>query len=573
MTQSDSSHSQPENRFLPQKLLLWSVLLIATGLLFALAETRPATAYSLRTLATSSPISPLPKPTILKVDPAAGANSVVVTINIYGQYFTSGGKAYLQYSKDQTAPGGSTEYPRIPLRSEFVNSTHIIARVPLKVNGETLELGYYDVGIQFTKENPLFPRGYRIFDADTVNDLYAEPYHLISIPSTLKVGDPVDLSLKVHRMGGVSGTGFFDVSFYVNQVHNDTFIGKGRVTGISPDGSGNSSPVRWTPSERGEVRLLAVIDSGNNVPETNEDNNTVLAVRQVRQKIVQDVYPPKVTDLTVNDGVETVKGRDVMAYATVTDGPDPANPDAAVSGPAYAYYVELHWYSGTGGGGVWIPVNWTNWLAYGPEDHPFTLHPTPGVRALQAWGSDVAGNISALPAVLEVTMLPASSDELSTGEIRVYRQKVTAGQCLTVRVTPTESDMDPDLYMWAPDGTALEPSINGSGEQDQIVIFPTVAGRYQIEVEGYTEASYTISVDVTNRCTVARTHEDRTLSAKTKRTLPAIPVAESAEANEAPAPQEELKQYLSFMSQIGSRSGLPDEPAGAERVYIPAIQR
>ncbi|MEZ4634210.1 MAG: hypothetical protein R2856_04400 [Caldilineaceae bacterium] len=68
-----------------------------------------------------------------------------------------------------------------------------------------------------------------------------------------------------------------------------------------------------------------------------------------------DTYPPVVSNLQVNGGVKEVSQQQVELSATITDDVDPENPNAVVSGPNRIYYVELHWYSGIGGHGSWIP--------------------------------------------------------------------------------------------------------------------------------------------------------------------------------------------------------------------------
>ncbi|MEZ4634209.1 MAG: hypothetical protein R2856_04395 [Caldilineaceae bacterium] len=65
------------------------------------------------------------------------------------------------------------------------------------------------------------------------------------------------------------------------------------------------------------------------------------------------------------------------------------------------------------------------------EDAPrFELHPTPGLRYLQAWGADAAGNISNLPDGRRLNFIPAE-DEVVAGEIRVYRPETAAGSAST----------------------------------------------------------------------------------------------------------------------------------------------
>lgn len=41
-------------------------------------------------------------------------------------------------------------------------------------------------------------------------------------------------------------------------------------------------------------------------------------------------------------------------------------------------YVEMHW---NGGAQAWVPVLFTDWLAYGGS-HAWQMHPAPGMRYL-----------------------------------------------------------------------------------------------------------------------------------------------------------------------------------------------
>jgi hypothetical protein len=550
---------------------LAAIFLLAVGIVFAIASADQATAYGLRTLATSSPISPQPTPLpieITGVNPARGESNTVVLLNIYGTNFKEGGQVYIQYSLDQGQGSGATDRPLIPVASRFVSSSHIVAKIPAQVNNSPLGAGYYDLIIKFGDKRVSRQKAYQVLDPVTANDLYAEPYDLSSTPSNLKVGEKAWLTLKVKRIGGQGGTDLLFVDFYIGSIDPANLIGRATVTGISPNEDANSSFVEWTPTERGEVKIIAVIDASNNVAESDETNNIVEATRQVSMRLVADTHPPVVSGLAVNGGVNEVSEPEVELSALVEDLPDPVNPSTLVSGPSRIYYVELHWYSGLGGnGGSWIPVNWTEWLPYDGSSDSFTLHPTPGLRFLQAWGADGAGNISNRPDGRSLTYVP-DQDEVSQGEVRVYRRSVEAGQCLSVQVIPQAANMDPDLYVWTPSGNPVY-SINGAGEVDRVTIQPTVAGSYQIEVEGFTDAVYTININVSANCSLSRADQPAEVTAKAPRAIPAIPVEEAPSLTDAPAPQEEIIQYLMFLSVSSASRQTEATPT----IYLPMLNR
>jgi hypothetical protein len=570
---TDSSSSSPDGRLNRPDLrwMLIGILLLAVGIVFAINGADQATAYGLHNLTTSSPIFPTPTPLppeITGVDPARGVNSTVVQVNIYGANFIEGGQVYIQYSSEQSQRVEATERPLIPLASRYVSASHIVAKIPAQVENKPLGAGHYDLLIQFGDKKPVRQKAYRALESTNLNDIYAEPYHLSSVPSSLRVGEEAKLNLNVHRLGGNGGTGPLYVDFYIHSIEPDNLIGHATVPGISPSSNANSSFVTWTPTERGDVKLIAVIDPGNQVAESDETNNIVEAKRHVSQRMTEDTYPPLVSGLRVDNGASEVRNRDVTLAALVEDLPDPANLTALVSGPGRIYYVELHWYSGMGGGaGSWIPVHWTDWLHYDGSPDNFTLHPTPGLRFLQAWGADTAGNISNLPDGRSLTYIP-SEDEVAQGEVRVYRREVAAGQCLSVQIVPDAEQMDPDLYVWPPSGNPVY-SLNGAGESDQVTIQPTAAGSYQIEVEGFTDAAYTITIDVTESCSQGRTVQPNVVAAKTPRSMPSIPVDEAPKLSEAPAPQEEIIQYLMFLSVATASRQAEATPS----IYLPMLNR
>jgi hypothetical protein len=546
--------------------MLIGILLLAVGIVFAITGADQATAYGLHNLTTSSPIFPTPTPLppkITGVDPGRGVSGVVVQINIYGANFKEGSQVYLQ-SSEQGQRSEASERPLIPLASRYVSSAHIVAKIPAQVENKPLDVGYYNVIIQYADQQAVRTQAYRTLDPVNLDDLYAQPYHLNSIPSALRVGEEARLALNVHRMGGIGGTDQIFVDFYVNSVNDANLIGSAKTLGISPNDNAHSSFVTWTPTERGDVKLIAVIDAGDVFTESDETNNIVEATRHVSMRMAADTYPPVVSGLTVDNGAREVRKRDVALSALVEDLPDPANPTALVSGPNRIYYVELHWFSGINS---WIPVNWTDWLLYHGSADDFTLHPTPGLRYLQAWGADASGNISNLPDGRSLTYLP-NEDEVAQGEVRVYRREVAAGQCLSVQIVPDAAQMDPDLYVWPPAGNPVY-SLNGAGASDQVTIQPTVAGSYQIEVEGFTDAVYTITIDVTESCSQGRTDQPNLVAAKTPRSVPSIPVDEAPKLSEAPAPQEEIIQYLMFLSVAKSSA----RTESTQNLYLPVLTR
>jgi hypothetical protein len=150
-----------------------------------------------------------------------------------------------------------------------------------------------------------------------------------------------------------------------------------------------------------------------------------------------------------------------------------------------------------------VPVQLSGWLPYGTSrlDYPWQLIPSAGVHYLQAWAADEAGNISLFPYKGFISY-NAASDSIAQGQSRIYRYTITAGQQVTVDVTPLSGD--PDLYVWAPDHATRPPWVsNASSGAEQVSFVAPVSGVYQIEVYGFTAAQYQIAVDVTAQLDVA----------------------------------------------------------------------
>jgi len=181
------------------------------------------------------------------------------------------------------------------------------------------------------------------------------------------------------------------------------------------------------------------------------------------------------------------------------------------------------------------------------------LIPVAGVRYMQAWAADQAGNISLYPYKDRINYLPPS-DRVAMGQVRLYRNYVGAGQTLTVIVTPISGD--PDLYIWPPaEGAPARVSNNSTGV-DQVSIVATASGTYQIEVYGYSAAEYTISVSVSGGGAGLAIEEQVVQSVNTKkppRSEPVIPVS-----NEPPG-----------------QMSLPAAPVTGDihKIYLPVIIR
>jgi len=506
---------------------------------------------------------PGPRPALDDISPSAGAVDRPNRINIYGNHFQLGASVYIAWESH----GRVADAPNfIKLETIRIGPKHLLARVPANI-----AKGLYGVKVinPDGQKSNILHKAYEAFGADPqeTDDLKSRPENLWTTPNTLTMGESANIGLTVFRTGGVGGLPLFAVDFYAGEINPEHLIGRGIVTGISPDSSASTTAVSWTPAQHGEINLYAVIDPDGQIAESNETNNTVKRKVDVRYIKPADTTPPIAQKLLVDGGQHQVSDPNVDLSIEAVD------PEPNATGVTQSYYVELQWASGVGSGGSWIPVKWTSWQTFESQPHAYEMMPNSGLRYLQGWVADGAGNISAKPAIQLVNYIPAT-DTLLEGEIRVYRQATLAGQCLRVRVEPASAGMDPDIYVWAPDYTpgssAAGYSILPAGQVDEVVIQPTQAGIYQIEVVAFTDATYTQSIEVLDSCPTSRNSvAPAASSAKQPRTEPSVPVEDAPQGNET-AP-ETVQQFLSFISVTFQKSTQSAE--AGKTIYLPTLNR
>ena len=286
----------------------------------------------------------------------------------------------------------------------------------------------------------------------------------------------------VHRQGGKVTLPNIVVRFYDGDPdRGSTLIGGGTIYLLSPRGSASTTRVPWTPATAGDHAIYARIDPDDVISETIETNNTVSTTVTVLPT-AGDTTPPMVTSFTINDGAETTAVPTVTLMVSAED-------NVGGSGMGSMFFVELEFAQAAM---QWVPVQASGWLSY-TTHYTWTLVPVAGVRYMQAWAADRAGNISLYPYKDRINYL-LPTDRVAMGQVRVYRSYVEAGQTLTVIVSPVSGD--PDLYVWPPTEGAPAWVSNDSSGVDQVSVVTTASGTYQIEVYGYTAAEYTISINV-----------------------------------------------------------------------------
>jgi hypothetical protein len=285
-----------------------------------------------------------------------------------------------------------------------------------------------------------------------------------------------------------------------------------------------------------------VLDPDGTAPEVSTANNRASRTVTINEG-GSDIVPPVAASLVVNDGALTIDDP-VARLALRASDPPPG------SGLALVLLVEraLDPTSGT-----WAPVQTTAWLPFRPS-LTLTLTPAAGARAIQAFVADAAGNVSLRPAVARFDVVPAR-DTLLSGQTRVFRRFLRAGEAMTVRLTPLAGD--PDLYLWDPRGQRLLVRNAGGTAVDEGTVVATMAGWYQIEVEAYTETTYAITMEVGAVGPSGLSAASEPNAAKPlPRTDPAVDVAlEPADGLALPDPPERRPAQLAVPA-VFNRSGL-----------------
>ncbi|MEM7131917.1 MAG: S8 family serine peptidase [Chloroflexota bacterium] len=447
-------------------------------------------------------------PIVTALRPTSGRNNVITTIEVTG---------------NDLAPAHQFMLENVRLPALYDSTEHLSLKVPIGLAAQSYRL------VVESKDGWVRDTGYTyvVEDATTINDLRSAPELLWSSPRTLRVGDTIQVGLTLERMGGNQTLSAVPIRFWVsegvqNQANPLIELGSGVVDQIGIDDRHDSTGLSWENIPEGEFTLWAEIDPTDQIEESNETNN-IVSRQLVVLPAAQDVLPPIIEKLTINgapaDRTVQVANQDLTLTAEIV----------GESGSAYVAFVEMSWNMGTQS---WVPVRSGDWEP-AAASYTWSLHPAGGLRYLQSWAADDVGNISEQSVNAFINYIP-SSDQLLAGETRVYRQLAQEGECLSIQVEP--SNGDPDLYVWPPAGAErVEPwySLNLTGETDQIELAIPIAGVYQIEIEGVSETSYSLQIELTSQCTqgvgvlsnpVRSQLENHPLGGKEPRSEPQMPI-------------------------------------------------
>lgn len=371
-------------------------------------------------------------------------------------------------------------------------------------------------------------------------DLAAQSENVWISPPQPYVNDVTTLlGLTVAHVNGNRTLSHVRVRFFAGDpAHDGIQIGEGIVPLLGARDPGqNTLAVSWTPPTVGAVTLYAIIDPDNQVTETNENNNIISRTVTVHTATA-DTFPPQVESFTIDDGAASTVTSTVTLTTIASDLHEPS------TGVASLRYIEFTYREDVG---QWIPLQQSDWLSY--TDSPLVtlwqLDATPGVKYIQAWAADVAGNISLEPASAAINYVPLGA-QLDVGNTHFYRQALTTGEHFTATLTLLSGDAD--IYVWGPDNTLVTFSNGGTNSVDSVDFVASAAGVYQIEVYGYTAADYELTMGsdlAAHRMNGSLTaHPSTTDPSKTIPTSPLVPVTSS-----------------------------PYIPMADYRLYVPLIQR
>jgi hypothetical protein len=248
----------------------------------------------------------------------------------------------------------------------------------------------------------------------------------------------------------------------------------------------------------------------SNVPKDDSSFRTNSVAQAIT--VTNESVPPVAHQLVISDGIPTTA--EVIITLDVT-AIDPDTPGA--SGMQSIEFIEFEYILGAR---RWVPIQRSGWVDYSiaHEGYPWTLASTYGIRYMQAWAMDLAGNISDEPTIDVINLVPSEqAASVSEGEVDFYRILINAGETLSATLTSVSGDAD--LYIWAPNNESPWYS-NYATEVERLQLVMMERGTYNIEVHGYTNAEYRLSFEAT---TEPPTEAFRTSQGNSDKLLPSKP--------------------------------------------------
>ena len=177
----------------------------------------------------------------------------------------------------------------------------------------------------------------------------------------------------------------------------------------------------------------------------------------------------------------------------------------------------------------------------------------PGLRYLQTWAVDFAGNISASPQRAYINYVP-DTIQLAAGDTAILRFALAAGDRIRVRVEPVSGD--PDLYFWAPAASNLpnRPWVANLGGLaiDEVSVVAPIAETYQVEIPAYTATTFRLILETTPGADapVEAAQVNAIDPAKAVRNVPVVAPGANPSEQYALTPPTAANTHVNFMPVI-----------------------
>jgi hypothetical protein len=347
--------------------------------------------------------------------------------------------------------------------------------------------------------------GYTVIDAQGI-DLAVRDSDLWFDPPNPQTGETAQIGLNIHRSGG-SDSVAARASFVLGEPASGAPLGEAvtRPLEVGNDVIG-TAVVTWTPGTPGEYMVSAVVDPQGTTAESSEANNTAHWSITVLPPAAEDTdqQPPRIDMLVVAGGSQVSRTATVSVTVTASD--------EGGSGLASLYLTERVY---SNAARQWVVLKESGWVPF-VNNQTIGLSPTGGGRYIQVWVADAAGNRTPTGEQRLVNFVPANQ-AIWEGQVHVYRMALAAGQALEARLQVANGDAD--LYLWDAGGTLVSYS-NQAGEATDLVLKQSASGgMYQVEVFGYTDSVYQLSLQVQ---TAEQTQQ--AIGGSSAKPLPAHPV-------------------------------------------------
>jgi|GEM_PF-4542109 len=435
-------------------------------------------------------------PEIIEVIPAAGYATEETTVRVFGNNFADGISARL-----------GTDL----LETRRIDSNQLQMVVPAG-----MDPGAYDL----TVTNPNGSQGmrtgaYTVLSSSGNNDLLGYSYELWVNPVVPRAGEPAQLTMQVHRLGGKQVLENVRVRFMRDSLDGEV-LGETSVPFLDPANDTEATqPLEVTFPTTGTFEIYVEIDPGNVVLEDNENNNVVKRTITVAAPN-GDQTPPVVQGIAINNGsTGETQERDVTVTINATDNGSGMS-DILIVEFIYDLSAEQ-----------WIPVNVSDWQPFtqNPSTYDWTLDPTPGMHYLQVRVRDRAGNISVGNAQQVVSYAP-TAEQVAFRQTRIYRYNLSDTQQMNIAMDVLSGDAD--LYVWSSREDQSARVSNLEGTADETVNIPgneVVPGMYQVEVYGFQTSDYRLKVDIpSTQIGLAGAHPTALINPAANKPAPNVPV-------------------------------------------------